>query len=212
MPEKIYEKNYSEDKPMQAAHKQSSTQAFTEILDIREDTVLMKNGNACLLINIQSVNFSLLSSEEQDAKVFGYAGLLNSLSFPVQIIVRSKQVDIMPYVASLELASKTAANPKLAQNISEYKEFVRQLVTSTTVLDKQFYMCLSYSLLEEGVSGATKLATSSENLDDFFIKAHAGLHTKAETLLSQIDRMSLRAKIMEKDELVALFHDIYNEQ
>lgn len=195
-----------------SAHKPSSTQAFTEILDIREDTVLMKGGNACLLIGIQSVNFALLSAEEQDAKVLGYAGLLNSLSFPVQVVIRSKQVDILPYITSLDQAATKATNPKLAQSISQYKEFVKQLVTSATVLDKEFFFCISYSLLEEGVSGAAGIGASSENLDDFFTRAHASLHTKAESLLSQIDRMSLRAKILEKDELTRIFKDIYNEQ
>lgn len=198
-------------KPVQ--HNAKSTQAFTEILEIREDTVLMKGGNACLLIELQAVNFALLSGEEQDAKVFGYAGLLNSLSFPIQVVMRSKQVNIMPYVASLSEATKTVSNPKLANNILQYQEFVKDLVTSATVLDKQFFLVISYSLLEEGIGGVTKMSSSTTaDLDDFFIKAHAGLKTKAESLLSQIGRMNLRAKIVEKDALVKLFHDIYNEQ
>jgi len=196
-----------------AQHNAKSTQAFTEILDIREDIVLMKNGNACLLIKLQAANFALLSSEEQDAKVYAYAGLLNSLSFPVQIAIQSKQVDILPYIDSLGAAASHAVNEKLAKNIVEYKAFVEKVVTTTSILDKQFFFIISYSLLEEGVGGAAKLATSTHtNLEDFFISASAGLHTKAESLLSQIDRMNLRAKIVEKEELIRLFHDIYNEK
>lgn len=196
-----------------AQHSAQSTQSFTEILDIREDTVLMKGGNACLLIELQAVNFALLSSEEQDAKVFGYAGLLNSLSFPVQIVMRSKQIDILPYIASLGQAATRATNAKLADNISRYKKFVEELVTSTIILDKQFFFVISYSLLEEGIGGAAKMrSASAESLDDFFTHAHAGLHTKAESLLSQIDRMNLRAKIVMQEELIKLFHELYNEK
>lgn len=190
-----------------------STQDFTEILDIREDIVLMKGGNACLLIEIQATNFALLSGEEQEAKVYGYAGLLNSLSFPVQIVIRSNRVDILPYIASLANAAKTTTNEKLAKDILQYKDFVEKLVVSTSVLDKQFFFVISYSLLEEGVGGVAKIASaSSTNLEDFFIRARAGLHTKAESLLSQIDRMNLRAKIVEKEQLVRVFHDLYNEK
>ncbi len=192
-----------------AQHHAKSTQSFTEVLDIREDTVLMKGGNACLLIELQAVNFALLSSEEQDAKVYGYAGLLNSLSFPVQIVMRSKQVNILPYIDSLGIASQKANNPKLSQDILQYQSFVKDLVTSTTVLDKQFFFVISYSLLEEGIGGVAKMG--SDNLDDFFIRAHAGLKTKAESLLSQIDRMNLRARIITGAELVKLFHDVYSE-
>ena len=192
-----------------AQHNAKSTQAFTEILDIRDDTVLMRGGNACLIVEIQAANFALLSAEEQDAKVYGYASLLNSLSFPVQIVIRSKQVNILPYIDSLGVAAKAATNPKLAQNILQYQQFVKEVVTSATVLDKQFFFVISYSLLEEGIGGVTKITSS--DLDDFFVRAHAGLKTKAETLLSQIDRMNLRAKVIEGKELVKLFHDIYNE-
>lgn len=194
-----------------AQRKSNSTQGFTEILDIREDIVLMKGGNACLLIEIQATNFALLSSEEQDAKVYGYAGLLNSLSFPVQIVIRSKQVNILPYIDSLAQAATQAVNPKLAKDILQYKEFVEKLVTSTSVLDKQFFFVISYSLLEEGIGGVTKMTSTPSNLDDFFIRAKAGLHTKAESLLSQIDRMNLRAKIVGNSTLVSVFKDIYNE-
>lgn len=193
-----------------AQHVSSSTQAFTEILDIRDNVVLMRGGNACLLVELQSTNFSLLSSEEQDAKVFGYAGLLNSLSFPVQIVIRSKKVDIMPYIASLGEAATNTTNEKLTKDILAYKAFVEKLVTSTSVLDKQFFFVISYSLLEEGIGGVTKMSSSS--LEDFFVKAHAGLKTKAESLLSQIDRMNLRAKIVEQNQLISLFHDLFNEK
>lgn len=209
MREKTCAKSFLDNMKQTAQHSAKSTQSFTEVLDIREDTVLMKGGNACLLIELQAVNFALLSAEEQDAKVFGYAGLLNSLSFPVQIVVRSKQVNILPYVDSLGEAAKHTENPKLANNILQYQQFVKELVTSTTVLDKQFFFVISYSLLEEGVGGVTRL--SGSNLDDFFTRAHAGLKTKAESLLSQIDRMNLRAKVVEGETLVSLFHNIYNE-
>lgn len=195
-----------------AQYTPSSTQSFTEILDIRENVVLMKGGNACILIEIQAVNFELLSSEERDAKIFAYAGLLNSLAFPVQISVVSRKINIDPYINSLSDAASRTANQKLAQNILQYQQFVRQLVTTTSILNKQFFFVISYSLLEEGISGATKLsAVSEKDMENFFQKAHASLNTKAETLLSQIDRMNLRAKIVEKDQLVQLFQSIYNE-
>lgn len=191
----------------------SSTQHFTEILDIHEDIVILAGGNACIVLELQAVNFALLSAEEQNAKVFGYASLLNSLSFPVQILMRSKKIDIMPYVNSLSDAAAKTTNAKLADSISKYKDFVQQLVTTAVVLDKKFYMVISYSFLEEGAGSITKIArTNPSDMDDFFIRAKAALHTKAESLLSQIERMAIRAKILEKDALVNLFHDIFNEE
>lgn len=198
---------------MKKSAQKASTQHFTEILDIQEDIVLLSGGDACIIIELQAVNFALLSGEEQDAKVFGYAALLNSLSFPVQILMRSKKIDIVPYINSLSDASAKTTNTKLADSISKYKEFVQQLVTTAVVLDKKFYMVIAYSFLEEGVGSITRIGHNTpSDKNDFFIRAKASLHTKAESLLSQIDRMAIRAKILEKDALINLFHDIFNEE
>ncbi|HEX7042521.1 MAG TPA: hypothetical protein VF189_04680 [Patescibacteria group bacterium] len=198
---------------MKQTAQKASTQQFTEILDIKEDIVLLHGGDACIILELQAVNFTLLSGQEQDSKVYGYAALLNSLSFPVQILMRSKRIDIMPYINSLSDAATRTTNVKLSDSISKYKDFVNQLVTTSVVLDKKFYMIISYSSLEEGFSGISKMVHLNEsNKEDFFIRAKAALHTKAESLLSQTDRMAIRAKILEKDALVSLFHDIFNEE
>lgn len=192
-----------------SAAKAGSTQKFTEIEDIKEDVVLLFGGNACLVIEIQATNFALLSKEEQDTKVFSYASLLNSLSFPIQIIVRNKKVDIASYLTHLNEQVKKleedAKQPKLLNYVKAYKEFVSELVKFTTVLDKKFYLSIPYTYLEKGPQAALKG-------EDFFLQAKTTLHTKAESLLGQIAKLSLRAKILQKEELIKLFYDLYNEE
>lgn len=190
-----------------AAHN-ATTQDFTEVKDIRDTIVLLTGGNACLILQITSVNFALLAPEEQDAKVAAYATLLNSLSFPIQVVVQSKQVQITPYINSLDFAAKSSTNSKLTQSIQLYKEFVENLVKMTTVLDKTFFIVIPYSSLEGGIKSAT---VGSGKIDDFFIEAKAALTTKAESLIAQLDRLSLKAKILEREELVSLFYNFYND-
>ncbi len=190
------------------AQSNATTQQFSEIQDIRESIVLLNGGNACLVIRVTSVNLALLSPEEQDAKVQAYASLLNSLSFPVQIFIQSKQVQITPYLNSLDSAAINTKNEKLAESIKLYKAFVENLVKMTTVLDKQFFMVIPYSSLEGGIKSA---AIGAGKLDDFFIQAKAALKTKAESLSSQLDRLSLRAKVLDKEELVMLYYGLFNQ-
>ena len=64
----------------------STTQKFTEIVDFADDIVLLEGGNACMIIEITASNFALLSKREQDSRIVSYAGMLNSLSFPIQIL------------------------------------------------------------------------------------------------------------------------------
>ena len=89
-----------------AARVKASTQQFTEVVDIIDNVVLLQGGLACVVINVTASNFALLSKKEQDAKIYAYASLLNSLNFPIQIIIRNQLVDITSYLKSLEEQEK----------------------------------------------------------------------------------------------------------
>jgi len=194
-----------------SALKLNSTQKFIEITDIFENVVILNGGNACIIIEVQATNFELLSAGEQDAKIYSYSALLNSLSFPIQIVIRSKQVDVSSYLNSLTIEAKRTQNQALAKQIAMYRDFVADLIKVNTVLDKKFYVVVSYSALEKGALGANQ-ALGKGSKDGFAISAKAALHVKAETIRNQLNRIGLKSDILDKDKLVKLFYDIFNEQ
>ncbi|MBI1981982.1 MAG: hypothetical protein HYU49_01545 [Candidatus Levybacteria bacterium] len=181
----------------------TATQKFIEIQNIQDDVVILSGGNACLVIEVQTANFTLLSKEEQDAKIFSYASLLNSLSFPIQILVKNKRVDISSYVKLLETEiQKQSAETKKKNYMKQYKDYVSELVKTSTVLDKKFYIIISYSYLEAGAHAFAK--------QDFIALAKETLHTKANSLYAQLARLNLRAKTLQKEELINLFYAVFN--
>lgn len=193
------------------ALKLNSTQKFIEITDIFENVVVLSGGQACIILEVQATNFELLSTEEQDAKIYAYSALLNSLSFPIQIVVKSKQVDISQYLDSLSFQAKKTPNQALSKQIEMYKNFVSELIKINTVLDKKFYIVISYSSLEKGAIGATQMVSKNKT-EAFALSARSVLHIKAETIKSQLNRIGLKSEILEKDKLIKLFYDIFNEQ
>src|SRR3990167_6525041 len=80
----------------------ATTQAHLNIEDIKDNLVLLKNGAAAMVLQVSAVNFGLLSEPEQDAIIYTYAALLNSLTFPVQILIRSKKKDVSHYLDLLK--------------------------------------------------------------------------------------------------------------
>lgn len=190
----------------------ATTQKFTEIEDIVEDVVILTGGNACLIIEVTATNFALLSTEEQEAKVYAYASLLNSLSFPIQVVIRSQKLDISSYLKLLDAQAKTTPNQMLAEQIKLYRDFIAELVKVNTVLDKKFYICLSYSFLEKGAQAAMQVVGKNLSKNSAFVEqVKAGLHSKAESLHSQLSRLNLRARTLEKEELTRLYYAIYND-
>jgi hypothetical protein len=179
----------------------ATTQNFIEILDIVDNVVLLTSGNACSVIEVQATNFALLSQEEQNTRVLSYSSLLNSLSFPIQVFIRSKKIDISSYLRLLDDEVTKSQNQLLQNQIKLYKDFVQELVKINAVLDKKFYIVIPYTGLESGIG---------MNRNNFFLAAKAKLATKGESLHAMLRRMNLSAKTLNKEELVKLFHEIFN--
>lgn len=192
----------------------ATTQKFTEIVDFTDDLVIFEGSNAALIIEMTASNFALLSKREQDTRIFSYAGLLNSLSFPIQILIRNRRMDISQYIHELEGVIETTKNPQLAAYVEYYSGFVREMVTVNVVLNKAFYIVIPFSSLEMGVTGATQQAAQKKGQgqsDPFIVAAQKSLTNKANSVLGQLQKFASSAKILQKEELIKLFYEIYNE-
>jgi len=188
----------------------STTQKFTEVEKIEDNVVVLSGKNACLIIEVNATNFALLSKEEQDTKIFSYASLLNSLSFSIQIFIRSKKLDVTSYLKLLDDQARQSQNQLLSSQIKLYRDFVKELVKVNTVLDKKFYIVIPYSFLERKTTTANQNQKKTISEDNFLTQAKASLRSKAETIHSQLARLNLRAKTLQKEELVKLYYEIFN--
>lgn len=192
---------------------QASTQKFTRIKDITDNVVLFDDGNASLVIEVSSTNFALLSIDEQEAKIGAYASFLNSLTFTLQIIINNRRVNISVYLDLLDQEIKKLQDPIVIQYMQLYKGFIQQLVKQNVVLDKRFYIVIPYSYLEVGAVKTISAAGGKQTPQEANIAGiKATLHSKAEGVRNQLARMNLQTKILEKDDLINLFHQMYNPE
>jgi hypothetical protein len=72
----------------------ASTQRFLPFSQIRENIMIMKDNSARVVLKCSTINFLLKSSDEQDAIIISFQRFLNSLKFPIQILIRSLKLDI----------------------------------------------------------------------------------------------------------------------
>lgn len=181
----------------------SSTQDFTDITDIVEDVIMLKNGNACSVLEVSSVNFFLLSQDEQNARIYGYMSLLNSLSFAIQIVIVSKKIDLTAYIASLDHKISTSSNPKIAEHLSLYKDFIQELIKGEGLLDKKTYVVIPFSSLELGPTAGKK---------DHGTRMQEAIATKRSSIMTQIERMGLSSRVLKAEELARVFFELFNQQ
>jgi len=191
-----------------------STQMFTEIVDVDHDLVLFRDGSAAVVIATTAVNFGLLSEKEQDAIIYSYAGLLNSLSFPIQILIQTKHKDISAYLKLLEDQEARQTNPKLTHSIHGYRLFVASMVKEKDVLDKKFYIVIPFSSIELGVSSSILFSPKKSGLpyekSYIFEKAQMVLDPKRDQVVRLLARVGLKATQLTSDALVKLFFSMYN--
>lgn len=179
----------------------NSTQENFPVKNIQNDLVLLSGGDVALVLQTSAVNFGLLSGNEQVAIIGAFAGLINSLSFPIQIVIRSKRLDISSYLINLDKASQAQTNPLLARMIIRYRNFIEQLIRDNQVLDKQFYVILPLWSYEVGV-----LDSPSNQLK----KALNIIMPRKDHLVRQLAGIGLVAHQLTDKELMRLFFDIYN--
>ena len=194
---------------------QATTQSHLDIEDIREDLVILKDGSSCLILKTSAVNFSLLSEGEQDATIYAYAGLLNSLNFPVQILITSERKNINSYLNLLNAQKQKINNPLLKAQLEKYYIFIQKTVQENEVLDKKFYLSIPFSSLEMGVSSALSSTFKKKkniSIDKVKIieKAKTNLIPKKDHLISQLTKLGLKTKQLTTPELIKLFFRYYN--
>lgn len=194
----------------------ASTQEQLPIEEITEDLVILKDGSCAMVLFVSAVNFDLLSEREQDAIIYAYGALLNSLTFPVQILIRSQKKDISSYLELLAIQEAKKKNtPLVSELIVAYRKFVAEMVKKNNVLDKKFYIIIPFSALELGAAQTlTSLVKKSKGLpfgkDYILQKAKISLLPKKDHLTRLFNRVGLITKQLVTKDLIRLYYEIYN--
>lgn len=197
----------------------STTQTYLDIHDITNDLVIMKNGTTSLVLSVDAMNFGLLAEEEQDSIIYAYAGLLNSLNYPIQVIVRSQTKDVTSYLQKLKDQEDRAADRLNQTRIRRYREFVSNLIHERNVLDKKFYVVIPAAPLELGllpvqsvIPGQKEFDVSTVERSVLLEKAKNILEPKRDHLITQFARIGLYSYQLTTQEIIQLFYISYNPE
>ncbi len=196
----------------------ASTQEHLDIHVIKDDLIVLKTGACAKVLQTTAINFDLLSEEEQNAIMYAYAGLLNSLQFPTQILVRSQRKDITDYLDLLDQNIQETSSQKIKESMIRYRRFIKSLVREKRVLEKKFYVVVHFSAIELGVSANTfnPLAKRPDkppyDTDYIIQKAKMSLIPRKDHIIRQFNRIGLKAHELNTQDLIDLFYHAYNLQ
>lgn len=202
----------------------NSTQNSLQIAEVRDGIVIMNDGSYRSVVMVKSINFDLMSRQEQEAVEYSYQGFLNSLYFPIQIFVRSQKVDLQPYIAKLDKIRTEHDNMLLALLMEDYITYIDDLSQHTNIMDKKFYVVVPFfpvtdtqKALKESknfLSGIGGLFSRSEqhvviNEPDLEA-AKTELRNRIQAVLGGLLQAGIQGLPLDTQELIELYYDTYN--
>jgi hypothetical protein len=200
----------------------TSTQLHLRVAEVRNDTLVLKNGGVRAVLEADSINFNLKSEPEQQSIIAAYQSFLNTLDFPLQIVVQSKKLDLDNYLADLKKKGEKQENPLLQKQTFEYVEYIERLLEYADIMDKKFYVVVPYeSFKSQKVSffGKVMARLKLRELESDFVRRKKefddlkkGLESRVNTIQAGLENCGLKVKRLETKELVELFYRSYNPE
>jgi hypothetical protein len=202
----------------------NSTQNMLQIAEIRDGVVIMNDGSFRSVVMVKSINFDLMSPQEQEAIEYSFQGFLNSLYFPIQIFVRSQKVDLGPYIDKLDKIRAEHDNMLLALLMEDYIGYMASLAEQTNIMDKKFYIVIPYfphqtpqksiTQSKNFVTGFVALFNSKESHvvinEQDLEKAKSELRQRVQAVLAGLGQSNIQALPLDTQELIELYYDTYN--
>ena len=200
---------------MATQQRPSSTQQFLSISGIEQDLVVLNNGGVRKVVRAYPINFDLKSEQEQNAIIYSYQTFLNSLSFPIEIVIRSKKLDLERYLIKLESQTKNITNNLLQIQAQDYIGFVRRLIQIANIMSKHFYIIVGYDnpIKSRGVFSSILPGKNQVHLGVEQIKTlKQEIENRAATVMAGLSSVGIRTEILTTQKLIELFYNIYNPE
>lgn len=200
----------------------NSTQNSLQVAELRENMAVMNDGSFRVVIACKSINFDLMSSVEREAIEFSYQSFLNSLYFPVQILIRSQRVDIGPYLDRLEKIRRLQENMLLGVLMDDYLDFIDGLSQEANIMDKSFYIIIPYypsgdvdSVVNNSRSMLSALfKPQQQNVvkinQKAYQKAKDEMKNHADAVMSGLFQLGVHAAQLNTKEVGELLYSFYN--
>ncbi len=195
----------------------ASTQKYLDITEIKNDCIVLKDGSLRAILLASSINFALKSEDEQKAVIQSYARFLNTLGFPLQIVIHSRPFNIDPYVNELNVLRQNQTNELLRNQTTDYRDFIKELIDLGEIMSRRFYIVVRYnplgdkkkgflSKISDILSAAIVVKIKREKFD----ACREMLFKRVDNITSGLSSMGIKTSPLDTQSLIELFYNIYN--
>lgn len=166
------------------------------IKEVRDNILVLPNNRYRSVLVTSSVNFELQSEVEQDALIDNFQAFLNSLTTPIQILVRIRELDIEQYLENLTSSRVNEDKSIYKKQLISYSNFIRKLVSGNKILSRRFYIVIPYE---------------NKSVTDFAL-AKEQLMLEQEIIIKGLEKLGMKVKQLKSLEILDLFYSFYNPE
>jgi hypothetical protein len=194
----------------------ASTLNFLQVAEIRDSVLVLRESQIRGVMAVSSTNFALKSSQEQEMIIGTFQGILNSIDFPIQIVVQNRRVNLDSYIEKLKHLQDTQMNDLLRVKMQEYIEYIQNIIKEANIMEKNFYIIVGYDPvnISEGIFGSFLRALNPARIvkqkQEEFIKNRKMLMTRVDEVASKMSGLDLKISLLNTEQLIALMYNCYN--
>ena len=192
------------------------------ISEIRENMVVMNDGSFRAVVACESINYDLMSQEERDGIEYSYQNYLNTLGFPIQIIIQSRRIDIKPYLDKLEIIRGEQENMLLGVLMDDYLDFIFDISQQANIMRKDFFIVIPYKIGGDDTNELNLRAMADNAISEIspknritinaanYQKAKDEIKNRVSLVLNGLMNIGVRAGQLPTKALGELYYNFYN--
>lgn len=196
-----------------------ATQQYLDIAEIKDNAIIMKDGTLRAVLLVSSINFALKSEDEQNAVIDSYVRFLNNLTFTLQIVIQSRELNIDNYLEYLNNKEKEQTNKLLKVQTADYMEYIKELTSLGKIMNKRFYVIVPYDPMTDKrknffslFSEALKPATIIKLKDKTFKRYQEMLDRRLDSVAGGLESMGVAVARLDTQSLIELYYRTYNPE
>lgn len=171
-----------------------SSRQQIRIKGVRDGILELPDNEYRVILQISSINFELMSEDEQDAIIETYQTFLNSISTDFQILVRVRELDMDKYLEDFSVSVAKEKQAMYKTQATNYIQFVESLITTNKILSRHFYVVLPVTAAKD-----TDFSVIQEQL-----KTSAGIVAKG------LGKLGMQTTKLSSLEALDLFYSFYS--
>ena len=179
---------------LQKSKNKTSARQQIAIKGVQDGILILPNNEYRAILQVSPVNFELRSEEEQDAIIDIYESFLNSVGTSLQILVRTREIDMDNYLDDLSERLENETVPIYQQQLTNYDAFIRSLITTNKILTRHFYIVVPYK------------PTGKADFD----LTHEQLKIKLDIVAKGMSRLGMYTNQLDSLEVLDLFYSFYS--